>query len=301
MILIDYSQTAISTLMAEVRGRNDIQVDVNMVRHMILNTIRSYKMKFGSKYGELVICCDGRKYWRKQVFPHYKAGRKKAREESGLDWEQLYAALNQVKAELVEFFPYPVVEIEGAEADDVIASLVKWSQTNALKVPTGTLFDDPEPEKVLIVSGDHDFLQLHRYENVSQWAPIQKVWVKATEKPDWILTEHIIRGDKGDGVPNVLSADDTFVVGGRQKPLKTDLVEEWKKLPWERIYGADINLRRNFDRNRVMVDLRNIPDHLESSIISSFESQRGTKNKSQLFNYFIRNKLRNMMELIQEF
>jgi hypothetical protein len=301
MILIDYSQTAISTLMAEVRGRKDIHVDVGLIRHMILNTIRSYKMKYGSKYGSLVICCDGRKYWRKQEFVHYKAGRKKAREESGLNWEDLFAALNQVKAELAEFFPYPVVEIEGAEADDVIATLVLHSQSHDLKVPTGTLFDDPEPEKVLILSGDHDFLQLHRHENVSQYSPIQKMWVKATEPADWILTEHILRGDKGDGVPNVLSADDTFVTGARQKPLKTELVEEWKRLPWDQIYGADVNLRRNFDRNRAMVDLRNVPPALAEAIIHSYEAQKGVRGKGMLLNFFIKNRMRNMIELIQEF
>ena len=65
MIIVDYSQTAISTLMAELRGRTDAEINTSLIRHMIVNALRSYKNKFGKEFGQLVIACDNKKYWRK--------------------------------------------------------------------------------------------------------------------------------------------------------------------------------------------------------------------------------------------
>lgn len=286
--------------MVEVRGHKDVQVDVPLIRHMILNTIRSYKVKHSAKFGSPVICCDGRKYWRKQVFPHYKAGRKKARDESGLNWDDLFQALNTVKEELKEFFPYPVVDVEGAEADDVIGALVEWTQTNNLTVTPGSLFDDGEPEPTLIVSGDHDFQQLHRFPNVKQYSPIQKSWVKVKGSPKHFLMEHIIRGDKGDGVPNILSPDDTFVSGGRQRPLKNDLVEKWKTLTRDDFCTTE-EMKRNFDRNARLIDLGNIPQDIRAAIIHSYTSQRGARDRSKLLSYFIQKRMKNMIDCLTEF
>jgi 5'-3' exonuclease len=295
MILVDYSQTAISTLMAELRGRTDAEISTPLIRHMIVNALRSYKVKYGKEYGNIVLACDNKKYWRKQIFPYYKANRKKARDDSGFDWHAIFEALNQIKSEIAEFFPYPVIEADTAEADDVIATLTMWSQDNDL-IQEGLDFT---PQPVLILSGDHDFTQLQRYANVKQYSPIHKKWVKAEQSLDAVLMEHILTGDKGDGVPNFLSPDDVFVSGGRQKPIRKKDLEEWKKLPishWDNTPHAD-----NIKRNAQMVDLRNIPADIQESIINSFVNQKDSRDKTQLLNYFIAHKMKNMMEFITEF
>ena len=118
MIVIDYNQVAIGAFMAEIRNRSDVDVNLPLLRHMILNTIRSYNKKHREEFGGVVIACDNRHYWRRQVFPQYKAGRKSTREASNLDWNVIFDSLNIIRDELSEVFPYPLIDVDAAEADD---------------------------------------------------------------------------------------------------------------------------------------------------------------------------------------
>jgi hypothetical protein len=291
MIVVDYSQTAISNLMAEIGGKKNIDINVPLLRHMIINSIRGYKQKFGSNFGNIVLACDNKNYWRKSVFSYYKAHRKRDRDNSGLDWKTIFEALNLIREEISQFFPYKVLNVDGAEADDIIAVLVEWSQTNDQKI---TVFDS-EPKPLLIVSGDHDFYQLQKYSNVQQYSPIQKKMIKLNQSPIDYLFEHIIKGDTGDGVPNVLSADDSIFAGERQKPITSKRLTEWKKkLP------DDDAFKRNFQRNKTMVDLTQIPEEIKNNIINTFISQP-QKDRSNLINYFMANKMKQMLECVQEF
>lgn len=285
MIVIDFNQVAISNLMAELGGRKDIEINLPLIRHMIINTIRGYKQKFGSKYGDLVIACDNRTYWRRSAYEHYKANRRKDREDSGYDWKAIFEALSTVRAELDAFFPYPVLNIEGAEADDVIAALAEWSQAN-----------DPTP--FLIISGDHDFIQLQKYKNVSQYSTKAKNMLKPERNPEDYVIEHIIRGDPGDGVPNVLSDDTCLVEGRRQKPILTKKLEEWiadpSKMP------QDATFKSNYVRNQLLVDMSKIPQNIRESVINTYVNQP-KKDRSQLMNYFMQNRMKQMLEVMGEF
>ncbi len=297
MIVIDYNQVAIATFMSEIGHRpgSDIDVNLPLLRHMIINTIRSYKKRFGNEFGDIVIACDNRHYWRRKVFPYYKAHRKKDREKSDFDWNAIFDALSIVRDELAEYFPYPVIDIEGAEADDVIGTLAEYSQQ--LGEPEG-LFGDPTSVPYLIISGDHDFNQLQKWDNVKQYAPAFKKWVKLKEPVEKVLMEHIITGDKGDGIPNMLSPDDCFVEGIRQKPIRKTLLAEWKSKPPEEWVTAD--MAHGYNRNRMLVDLTQTPQEIKDNIINSFEMQQGG-DRSQLLNYFIKNKMKNMMEVLGDF
>jgi hypothetical protein len=292
MIVVDFNQVGISNLMVELGGRKDVDINLPLIRHMILNSIRGYKQKFGSKYGDLVIACDNRTYWRRGVFPHYKANRKKDREDSGYDWKAIFEALATVRDELDKFFPYPVVNVEGAEADDVIATLAEWTQTNDLH----GMLDEPKP--FLIVSGDHDFGQLQKYSNVAQYSPIQKKFVKPDRSPEEYVIEHIIRGDTGDGVPNVLSDNTCLVEGRRQKPIMTKKLDEWIKNP--STMPSDPEFVANYDRNKVMVDFAMIPMSVKYAIINNFVNQP-KKDRSQLMNFFMQHRMKMMLEVISEF
>ena len=293
MIVVDFNQTAISNLMMEVGGRNDVEIQVPLLRHMILNSIRSYKQKFGKEYGELVIACDNQNYWRREYFQYYKAGRKKAREDSGFDWKTIFEALNLIRSEIDVFFPYKVINVDGAEADDIIAVLAEWSQTNDTN---NLLFEDPKP--FLVLSGDHDFIQLQKYSNVKQFSPVQKKYVKPDISPEKYIFEHIIRGDKGDGVPNVLSADDSIVNNVRQKPIRQDKIDVWYK-DFEAM-PKDADFKKNYERNKKLVSFDSIPDKIKNSIINSYV-EKPQKDKSKLLNFFIEHKMKNMLELIEEF
>lgn len=284
MILLDYNQVCIANLMAQIGNHTNVEIDENLLRHMVLNTIRSLKTKFCADYGELIICCDDKKVWRKEVFKYYKANRKKAREESELDWSAIFTSLNKIKAELKEFFPYKVIQIEGAEADDVIGALtIKHGQM----LNTG--------EKILILSGDKDFGQLQVFGNVTQFDPVRKKIIKH-EDPVKFTRELILKGDRGDGIPNILSPDNSFVDGIKQKPMR---VQKYIDITNPRQEFKD-ELLRNWIRNEQLIDLTFIPEDIQTKVIEEYESQKG-KGKEKLFNYFVTHKLSSLMESIQEF
>ena len=282
MIIFDYNQVAISNLMEQI-GSSKAPVEENLVRHMILNTMRTYIKRFKESHGpEVVIACDNRKYWRREIFPHYKASRKKNRDASGHDWNSIFDCLHKIKEELKEHSPYKVIDVDGAEADDVIASLaLKYS-------PHG---------KIMILSSDKDFAQLQKYPNVEQFSPILKRYIKEP-LPSVQLKQMIIRGDKGDGVPNILTKDDVFVVGGRQKPITEAKIINW--LNQDPTEFCNEEMLRNYSRNESLIDLTKIPQQIVSEILDKYESTQA-KSKSVFMNYMIANKLKNLIEVLDEF
>jgi len=284
MIIIDLSQVMIATLMAQLGNHTNAEVDENLLRHMVLNSIRANRTKFAKDYpGEFIIAADGKASWRKEVFPYYKANRKRDRDASELNWNLIFESLNKIRDELKEFFPYRVIHIDHVEADDVIATLVK-NRKNPL-------------EKVLILSGDKDFQQLQRYPNVYQNSPVLKKYI-TSKNPDAYLKEHIIRGDVGDGVPNFLSSDDSLVTGTRQKPISAKKLESWLPSSPEQFCTQD--MLRGFKRNQQLVDFDFIPDNLSQAIMEEYDNQ-SDKDRSKLFNYFVSNKLKGLTEAINDF
>ena len=282
MILVDYNQVAISNLMEQI-GSSKTSIDESLVRHMILNTIRTYVKKFKESHGpEVVIACDNKNYWRREIYPHYKSNRKKAREASGHDWNTIFECLNKIRDELRDHSPYKVISVDTCEADDVIATLVqKYSST----------------QKIMILSSDKDFAQLQRYTNVEQYSPILKKYIKEP-LPLLQLKQLIIRGDKGDGIPNILSADDVFVSGGRQKPITETKIIGWMNQEAKDFCTED--MLRNFSRNEMLIDLMKIPERLANEILHTYESAIG-HSKQDFLNYMIANRLKNLIEVLDDF
>ena len=287
MILVDFNQVVISNFMIQVGAHTNIPLDESMLRHMILNAIRSYRQKFVEDFGELVICCDSKRYWRKDVFPFYKASRKKDRQSSGVDWNTMFSTLNKVRQELIDVFPYKTILVDGAEADDIIGCIAR-NVTN---------------EKILILSSDKDFIQLHVNPNVKQYSPVLKKFVRH-ENPEIYLKEHIVKGDRGDGIPNINSPDGVFVDGGRQKPVRKKILEELTCLDIDMIENSEHlekdMLKRNWMRNRQLIDLTVIPEEIENSVMSSYNNYE-LNDRSGLFNFFIEKRLNNLMDSISEF
>lgn len=282
MILVDLNQVMISNLMANIGNHYNAQIDENMIRHMVLNSLRANKVKFQNEFGEMIICADDKNYWRKTLFPYYKASRKKNREESELDWNAIFAALNRIREELKTFFPYKVIQIDTAEADDIIGTICHKE---------GTMLNSGDP--ILILSSDKDYIQLHKYANIKQFDPIRKRWI-SHNNPEVYLFEQIVKGDVGDGIPNILSADNCLVVGERQRPITQKRLAEWNES------NMNESMLRNFKRNESLIDLAKVPDAIKNKILEVYE-EANTKDRSKLFNYFMENKLRNLMEHITEF
>lgn len=284
MILVDLNQVMISNMMAQIGNHKNMPIDENMLRHMILNTLRANRSKFNAEFGELVICADDKNYWRRQAFPYYKANRKKARTESELDWSAIFNALNKIRGEIKTFLPYKVIQIETAEADDIIGTIV---HKEGVELNNGA-------EQILVLSGDKDYIQLQKYANVKQYDPTRKRWITHSS-PEKYLQEHIIKGDSGDGVPNILSPDNCLVIGQRQRPVTKKRLEEWQD-----INNMDEDARRNYARNKMLIDLEQVPQHIKSQVMTEWLDDTPS-DRSQLFNYFIKNKMKNLMEVISDF
>jgi len=288
MILVDYTQIAIGSLMVALNRGQDL--DKNLVRHITLNNLRFYRTKFKEECGELVICCDSRHYWRRDYFSNYKANRKKDREASGQDWDLIFETLNDIRDELKAHFPYKVVDVYGAEADDIIAVLVKKRG------------DD----KNMIISSDKDFIQLHT-EHVSQYSPVTKKVVNGKE-PIAYLREHIIRGDRSDGVPNIYSPDDTFTENKRQKPIRktvvADVLEGLQQFEPTLLHNVARCPKdtwiRNWKRNETLIDLSKIPEEISINITQEYDSVL-TGKRNELFNYFVENKLTDLIDRLGEY
>jgi 5'-3' exonuclease len=281
--------------MSQISSNPNAELSENLIRHMVLNTILSYKNRFSKEYGKIVLCADDKNYWRKGIFPYYKANRKKARDSSKFDWNLIFTTLNKVRDELRETFPYTVIQVETAEADDIIGTLVRFSQTNDLTVNTL----DPSPQKVLIISGDTDFVQLQKFENVEQYSPMQKKFLM-TDDPKRYLTEHILTGDSGDGIPNFLSNDSVFVSdGSRQKPIRKSKLDEWLNIGDPEKFCDDLMLR-NFKRNQQLIDLEFTPKEIQNKIVENYlKGPLGHSKK--ILNYCIEHGLKYMIDNIKDF
>lgn len=279
------NQVCISNLMMQIGSRKN-DVDEDLVRHMVLNSLRSYRSRFHNEYGELVLCYDSKKYWRRDFFPNYKANRKKDRENSGLDWALIFDTLNNIRDEVREYFPYKVLEVEGAEADDIIASIV----FHISKTPS-------EFEKVLVLSGDKDFIQLQKNNFVKQYAPVQKKFINGID-PNIYIKEHVLKGDRSDGVPNFLSPDNTFIDELRQKPLAKKKLEAWVEMNPQDFCSEE--MMRNYQRNTTLIDLEYIPQELQERIIEEYRKP-AKGDRAGLLNYFITKRLRNLMNDIGDF
>ena len=270
------------------------QRDINgkdMIRHIILNGLRMHNVANRKKYGEMVICCDS-KSWRKDYFPYYKANRKKSRDKSADEkqyWETVFETINEVIDDLRNFFPYKVIKVDGAEADDIIGTLARQTQ------------EFGHFEDVLIISGDKDFAQLQKYDNVKQYSPIQKKFI-VEKNPRKFLAEHILKGDKGDGVPNVKSADNVLAEGGRQTPVSKKFIDSIIDADWPEDSTAwNTEIERNFQRNKKLIDLDETPEAIVNQILEQYNTQNKQENRSKVLPYLINKKHNMLIECVDEF
>ena len=276
MILVDANQIAISHLMVRQKIENGINID--SIRRSIIRVLARINKQFGPDYGKMVLCYDDKSYWRSQVFPYYKKNRKQERETSKYDWDMVFSVLNKIRDEIRRNLPYYVIQVQGAEADDVIATLTRKHHIG---------------EKVLILSADKDFIQLQRHDNVKQYDPIRNRWIE-NDNPIQYLQEHIIRGDRSDGIPNILTCDDAIVNGKAQKKMSKEKISALASMdPSD--FTNYIRLR-NWKRNSELIDFTKIPRPIVENIIMTFNKYR-VKPSIDL-QYFIDN---NIQDLIEEF
>ena len=279
MILIYNSQIILANIFHSIKDNPTINDD--FIRHMVLNSYRMIRRKFHKEYGELVICNDSPKCWRKTHFPLYKQNRKDKQKSSDIDWAQIYSSMATIRNEIINVFPYKNIRLEGAEADDVIAVLAK------------TFYNQ---EKILIVSNDKDFQQLQIFPNIKQYSTFKKEFL-VCENPKLFLYEHIIKGDSSDGIPNIVSCDSSIVDKDKRQNKVTKKV-------MEDVFSCINNIEsskyaQNWKRNQTLIDFSSIPQDIEDEIIELYNAH--TPNRGSILDYMIEHKLVNLMDSVQEF
>jgi len=286
MVIVDFNGIGIGSVMGQLSRGEELSEE--LIRHVILNNLRSYRVKYPEiDYGQMVIACDSHS-WRRDVFPEYKANRTDTKKTDKHDWNEIFRILDVIIDDLKNNFPYSVIRVEKAEADDIIGALVNYK-------------DQPlSPEKVVIISADKDFIQLHDKGLVIQYSPMQQKMVKSETSPARYAFDHLMKGDSGDGVPNVLSPDNAFTDKIRQTPMRKKLLDEW----WD---NRD-NLKevmpteafRNYMRNREMIDLDRTPQKIKDESISQYETYKYPKEGSVL-NFLIEKRMNLLIECAGEF
>lgn len=297
MIIIDYSQIALASTLVftkEIKS-NTLEQNKDLIRHAILSSILANKKKFHQEFGEVIIACDDKNYWRKDKFEHYKAHRKTNRESSDIDWTTIFLCMDEVREDLIKFFPYKIIKVDKCEADDIIAVLSKWTQDND--------FDkfgiEEIPKPTLIISSDKDFAQLHKYSNIRQYSPMFKKYVKSPPSIAKFINEHIAKGDSGDGIPNILSTDSCLVEKIRQNSMMKKRLEEFATLG---IAACKTETEiRNWHRNELLISFEKIPDEIESNILEEFHKERPKFNRNNIFTYLVKNKMRLLLDVVEDF
>ena len=285
MVLVDFNGLAIGSIMGQLsRGE---ELSENLVKHIIINNLRIYRNKYKeADYGKMVIACDSYS-WRKDVFPEYKAQRKANRDTDKHDWPMIFDLIEDTLNDLRENFPYAVIKIDSAEADDIIGALTVHKSTPLIG------------EDVVIISADKDFIQLQQYGHVIQWSPMFNKMIKE-DNPRKYLFEHLLKGDAGDGVPNANSHDDVFTTGSRQTPMTQKQIDKY----WDNHDDLEMimkpNVYRNFMRNVQMIDLTNTPDGIREEAINKYDNYIYPP-RSNILTYLIEHRMKMLIDNAAEF
>jgi 5'-3' exonuclease len=285
MVLVDFNGLAIGSIMGQLSHGEELSE--NLVKHIILNNLRMYRKKYPQiKHGKMVICCDSYS-WRKDVYPEYKASRKTNRAKDKYNWSEIFDLIESTLDDIRTNFPYAVIKIDSAEADDIIGALTIEKSTPLIG------------EDVVIISADKDFIQLQALGHVTQWSPMFNKAIK-DDNPVKYIFEHILKGDSSDGVPNVLSSDDCLVNNIRQSPMTKKKLEYW----WENRNNLKgimpTEVFRNYMRNRQMIDLNCTPKDISNSAVSQYENYE-YPSRSNILPYLIKHRMKMLIDSASEF
>ena len=279
MMILDLNNVMFASVLMTLNKSKEKDIDVDLLGHIVFNSIRNLNSKFKKDYGPLIIATDSSKYWRRDQFPYYKAARKKQRDASDLNWNKIFENMHLVKNDLKDIFPYKYIEVEGAEADDII----------------GVICSNNKTDNILIISSDKDYLQLQTNSNIKQYDPVNNKFV-TTDNAKEYLFEHIIRGDSGDGIPNIASLSNCFVLGQRQKRITQKLLDSLSNIENE----PESEYYQNYMRNKQLVDLTQVPIDISTGIMEQHNAEN-TKDRSKLWSYFLKKKMKVLAENINDF
>lgn len=341
MILVDFSSifhrmvySAISSIKPSKKenGKYNTSEYIDFVKHLILSDLLSLNHEHKYRFGEIVVCLDNHNggYWRRDIYPNYKIKRKTNREESEIDFSEVFTEVNKLIDQINNNLPWKVVSVPRAEADDVI--LVLSNEFSRF-------------EEILIYSPDKDMIQAQLNENVYQYSPITKKWIVPENKHDHIthwIQEHICLGDAVDEIPNVVDEtefSENFIKYLKQngyeianplefrklseatqthlmqnynvyKPNKENVKDIYKDIRFGpstlkkkiKEFGSLKNwinsnplYLENFKRNYKLIMTEGIPTEIWNNIIIAYKTAKTDYNEKEFFEYLRKNNLNNIL------
>ena len=235
----------------------------NILKWIYFNTINELVDKYGVKsYCQLKLVRDTRRedVWRKEISKDYKDGRKskmafknkgKNKEKDNsvyIDIKQIFIyTYNVIFPKLVERFGVKIIKIPKAEADDVIAVISQ---------------EVPDHIKIIIISQDHDFLQLLNRKNLDIYSLYDEHLNDkiADTTAEQFLLKKIISGDKTDNIPGCIN--------NKKK------IEYYMSNPdqFDKLLDESPELLERFNRNRILIDFAYIPEDIRNDVIEKFNA-----------------------------
>jgi len=195
--------------------------------HLLFNSLQYNKNKFK---GEMVLAFDSKGNWRKDFYKDYKGTRAKGKETTEIDWDGIHQIIEEVKTTIEENFPFKVLKIPKAEADDIGGVLSKKFGNE---------------RKVVLITSDHDWLQnISHGKYVEMYDPIKMEYSDLTPEENEIIQTpagemskftaiHTLIGDSGDNVPNITfetKFSDNFLAFLKENEIMSDSVKEVRNM-----------------------------------------------------------------------
>lgn len=247
IVLIDFMNIAIRNAFIAVSKDPEDNRRWTIWADKTIGNIIDMVSKF--KADRLVICVDskGSGYWRKEVFPEYKAHRSKYRKDAKIDFSSLNDAITSFVERVSKILTNVyVMRIDRAESDDLIAVITKHHGSQA---------------KIVIVSGDRDFCQLQtRFHDVHQFDWTQKKFVLVPDPLNHI-DQKVITGDRNDGIPPI------------KRGMGPKTAKKYIDSGVNIMECSDKQMVDNYKRNRLLIDFDFIPDDIRDEILSEYKSK----------------------------
>lgn len=240
-------------------------------KHIFMNSILTSIKRF--EPNRVILAVDGKKTWRKDIFPGYKEKRKAGRDKSTVDFKKFFPIMNDFISDMKSVFTNIYsIKVENAEADDIIAVIVM----NELKT-----------NNVTIISNDSDLKQLLKYKNVKIWNPIKKKF-ESSININTELEIKIIAGDNSDNIPGIkprcgVKTAEKIIREGLDKHLNDD------------------EIIKNYNRNKKLIDFNFIPKNIKDSILKEYKNYNKQKvNGRKVWEFFLKNKMKKHAEDLQQ-
>lgn len=280
-------------------GNKDIEPESEIPNYdfwefLTFNSI--YRMLYKDRINEVILALDSQS-WRKIVYPHYKAHRKKSREESKVNWDLYSERKNKFLDELKEFIPFKIISVNRAEADDILGTLVNFNRVY----------------NPIIVSMDVDYMQLSKKARI--YNPIKKEFNKPIDTEKFLLYSALV-GQKKDNIFNVKTPWDwpetkkrpPMGEKGIDKLIQNNELESFLDTPIEYEFPVEIENQESitykqtivprelYNINRKLIDFSCTPKVMADATINTYDNYVMGANPDRLYEYFRHKNWREMID-----